>query len=165
MLANNRQSLGAQTSQDYEQIFIVDDVGYGVSWANKQFYRHRDGLKGDYILMLDDDDMLTRNDAIEQLKAAAADGPELVMCRFECGPAGVVPTDEMWAAQWPKITHVGTPCFITRRDIWYDNIKHFGQPHAGDYHFLAAIWPNLNSIEWLDIVIGKVQRVSHGAPE
>ena len=165
MLANNRQSLADQTSQDFEQIFIVDTVGYGVSWANKQFYRHRDEPTGDYILMLDDDDMLTNNDAIKLLKAATADKPDLVMCRFDCGSNSVLPSEAMWASQWPKITHVGTPCFITRRDIWYENIEHFGQPRAGDYNFLAEIWPDLGSIEWLDVVIGKVQRVSYGAPE
>ena len=165
MLAINRQSLADQTSQDFEQIFIVDAVGYGVSWANKQFYRHRDEPTGDYILMLDDDDMLTNNDAIKLLKAATADKPDLVMCKFDCGPWGILPTSSVWLNKWPKLTKVCTPCFITRRDIWYDNIEYFGKPHAGDYNFLAEIWSGLGSIEWLDIVIGKVQRVSQGAPE
>ena len=165
MLHRNVRSLEEQIDQDFEHIFLVDHDGHGVSWANHQFYRHRDKPVGDYILMLDDDDMLTDPEAVTKLKKAAAGKPDLVIFKFDCGPWGVLPSPGVWVNQWPKLTKVGTSCFITRKDIWYDNIQHFGQPTAGDYHFLATIWPDLNSIEWLDAVLGKVQRISRGAPE
>lgn len=165
MLAKNVASLTMQTDQDYEHIFLIDQDGHGLSWANHQFYRHRDKPMGDYILMLDDDDMLTRPDAIEVLKRASFNKPDLIMCKFDCGPWGILPTREMWSMQWPKVTHVGTPCFITRRDIWYEHIQAFGAPTAGDYSFLHDLWPDLESIAWVDVIIGKVQQVGQGKPE
>ena len=165
MLARNIASLEAQTAPDYEQLFIVDDDGQGIGWANCQFYEHRDEPQGDYILMLDDDDMLARNDAVMLLRAAAASGPELIMHGFRYVEGIILPTEGVRENKWPTITQVGTSCFTTRRDIWYDNIEHFGIPTAGDYNFLYKTWPSLDSIEWLDEIIGEVQRVSHGAPE
>lgn len=165
MLEKNIASVKEQTDQDYEHIFLVDMDGHGVSWANHQFYRHRDKPVGDYIYMLDDDDMLTEPTAIERFKEITKSKPDLVMCKFDCGPWGVLPSPGMWINQWPKLTKVGTPCFITRRDVWYDNIRHFCQPTAGDYYFLATIWPNLKSIEWLDLIVGKVQQIGQGRPE
>ena len=165
MLENNKASVKMQIDQDYEQIFIVDEVGYGLGWANKQFYQHRDEPVGDYILMLDDDDMLTRTDATLLLKAATAGDPDIVMCKFDCGPWGILPTREMWTIKYPKLTHVGTPCFITRRDVWYENIEAFGAPTAGDFSFLWSLWPELESISWLDVVIGKIQQIGQGKPE
>jgi hypothetical protein len=165
MLDNNVQSLKRQMDQDYEQIFLVDEVGYGLAWANKQFHRHRDKPQGEYVLMLDDDDMLTNNHAIRIWKQAARDRPQLIMHKFDCGPWGILPTRDMWAAQYPKVTHVGTPCFLTRRDIWYEYIQEFGAPTAGDFCYLRALWPYLASIAWLDIIMGKVQQIGKGVPE
>jgi glycosyltransferase involved in cell wall biosynthesis len=165
MLEKNMLSLRMQTNQDFEQLFLKDEAGYGIGWANKQFYRHRNEPKGDYIYMLDDDDMLTDPEAIETMYSISIDDPELIMFKFDCGPWGILPTDEMWAAQWPKVTHVGTPCFVTRRDIWHQYIREFGAPTAGDYHFLRAMWPDLSDVVWADRVIGRIQKGSRGAPE
>jgi hypothetical protein len=165
MLRHNVISLEEQTDQDFERLYITDDIGRGLHWANQQFYRYRYEVSGDYVLMLDDDDMLTRRDTVAMLKEAAKDDPDLIMCRFDCGKWGILPTDEVWQYKYPKLTHVCTPSFITRRDIWYENIESFGQPTAGDYSFLSAIWPSLKRVVWLDVVIGKTQRNSKGAPE
>jgi len=165
MLEQNRKSVAAQTCQDFEHIFLVDDIGRGVGWANGQFHRHRDEPRGDYVLMLDDDDVLSEPTAIEHLKEAAVNSPDLVMCKFDYGSYGILPTPEMWQMKWPKQTHVGTSCFITRRDIWHDNVQCFEREIAGDYWFLYSIWPDLQHTKWLDFVIGRVQRISRGAPE
>jgi glycosyltransferase involved in cell wall biosynthesis len=165
MLAENVASLEGQADPDYEQLFIVDDVGRGVGWANCQFYLHRDEPQGDYILMLDDDDMLTNTAAITKLKEAVDNQPELIMCKFSYRHHGVLPSSGMWKIKWPKLAHVGTSCFVTRRDIWHKYIIHFCQREAGDYCFLRALFPHLKKVEWLDMIIGKAQRISKGAPE
>lgn len=165
MLEKNIASLQMQMDMDFEHLFLIDDDGHGLSWANRQFYRHRDKPHGDYILMLDDDDVLIRDDVVTQFKRKTTDYPELVMCKFDCGPWGVLPSHGVWVNKRPKLTRVGTSCFITRRDVWHSHIEHFGQPTAGDYHFLSAIWPDLTDIEWLDLVIGRIQQIGKGKPE
>jgi glycosyltransferase involved in cell wall biosynthesis len=164
-LAHNIASLQQQTLQDFKQVYLVDDIGRGMEWANGQFYRHRDKAKGKYVLMLDDDDMLSEPRAIEKLLAATQDSPEVVFFRFDCGKVlGILPDDENWR-QAPAWGRIGTPCFITRLDVWQNYIWTFTVPEGGDFHFISAVWPHLTHVIWLDEVLGRVQRKSYGFPE
>lgn len=161
MLAINRRSLGAQTSQDYEQVFIVDDVGYGVGNANRALLTAR--VAGDYVLVLDDDDRMTNDRAIEMLKEATADSPDLVIFRVDHGPLGILPDDLIWEKR-PLKGHIGSCAFITRRDVWGRFIHRFGVDEGGDYAYLHAVWMEGPDVVWLDSQLAAVQRISKGEP-
>jgi len=164
MLRRNQAALDAQTCDDWEQLLLVDAVGRGVGWANAQFAAHADDVSGDYVLMLDDDDMLARSDAIETLKDAAKGSPELIVFRADHKQNGILPTAEVWG-QEPKATHISGQDFITRADVWRAHIAHFAQTSMGDIAFLRALWPNVADVVWLDELLVEVQRVSLGAAE
>lgn len=164
MLRRNQASLDAQTCSDWEQLLIIDDVGRGVGWANAQFAVHADDVSGDYVLMLDDDDMLARNDAIAKLKDATWDNPHMVFFRGDHLQNGILPTGEVWQKA-PKATHVSGQDFITRADVWRKHIGAFAQQSMGDIAFLNALWSDVTDVTWLDELVVQVQRVSLGAAE
>lgn len=164
MLAVNQESLAWQTDQDYEQILIVDVEGRGIHWANQSLATVDPA--GDYVLILDDDDMLSEPTAIEVLKEAVRDDPEMVFFRAEHDWLGVLPSRFVWEAQRPIKGQVGSCDFITRRDVWERHIEAFGAPKCGDYEFLKAIWQaGKPDTVWIDDVLASVQRIGHGRPE
>lgn len=163
-LQANVASLNNQTCDDWEQLFIVDEVGRGIGWANRQFARYANQVSGDYVLMLDDDDRLIRDDAIEILKRTAYNQPEIVIFRGLHGRHGILPSDETWGDK-PKSTHISGQDFITRSDVWKAHIEHFGHEKMGDYAFLSALWPSVQSVVWLDELLVEQQAIGGGEPE
>lgn len=163
-LAVNMAALAKQTDQDFEQVFLVDETGMGLLYANGQFFRHRNRAKGRYVLMLDDDDMLTDPKAIEKLRLATQSNPDAVFFQFNCGEFGILPDDAHWQEK-PISGFIGTSCFITRLDLWQSYIWSFEAPKAGDFQFISTVWPHLTNIVWLKEVLGTVQRNGHGRSE
>lgn len=161
MLANNKKSLANQTSQDYKQVFLVDRIGRGVGAANRALKTAP--IVGEYVLVLDDDDMLIHDRAIELLKQAAADSPALVIFKADHDYMGILPDDLVWERR-PLRGHIGSCSFITRRDVWERHIHRYGIDEAGDYAFLHSVWMDRPRVVWLDEVFAGVQRISKGRP-
>ena len=162
MLEANKASLEAQTDPDYEHIFLVDDEGAGMLEANRRLAKANP--KGEYVLVLDDDDRLADPEAIAALKEAATpDDPALVIFRADHASRGILPDSRVWQKR-PAHGHIGSCDFITRRDWWERHIHAFGAPEGGDYRFLWAMWMDMPTVVWLDRQLAAVQRISRGAP-
>ena len=163
MLAKNMASLEVQSEPDYEQLFIVDDEGQGIGWANRALATV--DPTSDYVMVLDDDDMLINDRAIGLLMdAVMIDYPHLVIYRAEHGELGVLPDELTWNKR-PLKGHIGSCDFITRRDVWKEHIHQFGIDEGGDYAFLHAIWRDNPRTVWLDELLARTQRRSNGRPE
>lgn len=162
MLARNVASLEAQTVADYEQVLLVDEVGRGLHLANMALAEPEP--RGDYVLVLDDDDMLVDDEAIAALKEAAADLPDLIVFRAEHAHLGTLPRPTVWG-KGPVLGHIGSCDFITRVDWWERHIDTFGAPKCGDFRFLESMWKEGPRVVWLDRVLAAVQRISGGQPE
>ena len=67
MLAANQESLRRQTSEAWIQTVLVDDLGRGVEWANQRLGAYAPMLAGDYVWVLDDDDLCTRPTLVEEI--------------------------------------------------------------------------------------------------
>ena len=162
MLAKNKASLRGQTDQDFEQLFIVDEVGRGIGWANQSLATAAPA--GDYVMVLDDDDLLTDYRAIELLKVAATDEPELVIFKAHHGPLGVLPSATVWEKR-PIRGNIGGCDFISRRDVWEKHITAFGTMACGDYHYLRSLWQDEPEVVWLNEQLAAVQQIGKGRPE
>lgn len=162
MLEANRESVCAQTDPDFEHILIIDREGAGLHAANQALASAMPA--GEYVLILDDDDVLSDPEAIEVLKQAAADEPALVIFRADHDILGVLPKSAVWGRR-PVRGGIGSCDFITRRDWWENYIGAFGVPKCGDFVFLNTMWQADPSVVWLDRQLAAVQRISHGRPE
>ena len=162
-LRANVASLDEQTCDDWEQLLIHDEVGRGIPWANRQMARYIDQIDGDYVLMLDDDDRLTRPDAVEVLKRVTHSTPDIIIFRGLHGHHGILPTDEVWGNK-PKGTQISGQDFITRADVWKAHVGAM-DGRMGDYAFLQSLWPNAESVVWLDELLVEQQSIGGGNPE
>jgi glycosyltransferase involved in cell wall biosynthesis len=151
-----------QSDPDYEQIFIIDDIGQGLHAANRALALP--AVEGAYVLVLDDDDRLADPDAVALLKEATENEPELLFFRADHDQLGILPDDKVWQRR-PLHGRVGSCDFITRSDIWQRFVAHFAMPESGDFNFLHAVWESGPSVSWLDRQLAAVQRISKGAPE
>jgi hypothetical protein len=158
-LALNEQSLREQLDPDYEQTVIRDEVGRGLAWANRQFYEHRYDVDGDYVIMLDDDNVLATPHAITLLKAVTWDYPNAVIFKADVGPHGILPTSLAWTQRRAIAWQIDGHCVVVRRDTWIEYIHEFNCDIRGDAAFLAALTAADLRIEWLNAVLVRALRV------
>ncbi len=168
MLRQNIESVNQQTSSDHEQIFIVDRVGRGIVWANKQLYQNRECVRGDYVFILDDDKVLYDHDFVSKAQAIAEqhNQPEVIMTKTKACHRGVLPKDKYWERR----DLLESPCinegnYVVRADIWKKYIRHFGYPDtiSGAWKFPKHfIEDNSCRFVWLDVIASKALRLSRG---
>ena len=164
MLANNTASLARQTDRDFEQIFLIDDEGMGIGDANRVLMVAEP--TGDYVMVLDDDDWMINDRAVELLREATIESPDMVIFKADHKGLGILPSKAIWEKR-PLKGHIGSCDFITRRDVWEKYIHRFGVDEGGDYAFLHAVWMDSPVVIWLDELLAGIQRPerSNGAPE
>jgi len=159
------RSLTAQTDQDFEQIVIVDHVGRGVAWANRQFVAYQQAVRGDYVLTLDDDDVLVRPEAVALLRAAAAESQaDIIIFKGDHGPLGILPDRLVWQKR-PLHGHISGQDFIVRREVWQRHADCYPAIYAADYAFISELWRCGYKAHWLDVVLTKQQCIGRGKPE
>ena len=160
MLQRNRESLMAQSVQDYVQYAIIDEDERGVEWANGiMATRDWSKINSDYVMVLDDDDVLLGSDVIELLQNAIKQHRvQLLGVRMDHGPLGVLPPDDLWPGE-PVRGRVGCSAVVPCRALFMEAVKHYEPKHDGDYDYIAACYALAESVTWLDLVASKVTQI------
>lgn len=165
MLARNQASLANQTDPDYEQVLIVDDVGRGVGWANKQLAESASWINGKYVYVLDDDDEIVDDTLIASIKQIVNEtGADLIIHKMEQGPLGILPDEAFWQKR-PVLGHFGMSAAVMQAVLFKRAITRIQERPAGDIYYYQALYDHAKRIEWVDKVISRVQRISWGEPE
>lgn len=166
----NQESLRIQTDADYEQIVLVDEECIGVGESNVLFSQARP--RGEYVLVLDDDDVMVNVDGIRLMKIATATGrprndrPAGVIMRGDYGELGVLPDNGHWG-QRPAYCNIGMFGFALRRDV-FEEFRHLLElnQYTMDFVLIDAVYGKYGEdFVWLDEVICKVLRRSFGRAE
>jgi hypothetical protein len=165
MFAAHRASLDAQTDRDFIHTLLIDEGARGIAWSHENMAAHAQHLAGDYVWILDDDDLCTLPDFVAGLKQIAVlNAPDVIMVRMDHGDGRILPS-----ARWgksPRVSEIGCSAFVVRRPVW--------QAHAGamipgrytsDFEFIAAIWKSKPAVYWWPVVASRVQRQSVGRGE
>lgn len=162
----NVAALRAQSDADYEQIFLVDTVGFGIGASYQRLAHHQP--RGDWVWVLDDDDECTYPGLVADVRRIAAEQPEVcvIMARMDHGGSlGVLPDALVWGKS-PVLGHLGVSSYIVRRDVWMRHAHAFGSGHyASDYDFIAHVWRDSPAVYWHDVIASRCNRISRGAPE
>lgn len=165
LLCDNLRSLAALDSTDWEQTLLVDTVGRGIGWSYGNMAAFAPHLRGDYVWILDDDDLCIRPTLVDELKAIAAEhGPEVVMVRMDHGERGVLPDGPFWQGP-PVHGHIGCSAVIVQRAIWQRYAGAFGQHYAGDFDFIQALFDADYDFYWHDVVASRCQQIGYGKPQ
>ncbi len=168
MLKRNQASLAAQTDGDWEQTFLIDQVGLGIDRANESLGEYAPQLKGRYIWILDDDDKCIRPTLVAELKAIVAQHqpqPDVVMIQMDHGPRGILPDDERWGLP-PEQGGIGISAYVVKWSVWQYNAWAWtpGVYH-GDYNFIATVFAGKPTVYWHKVIASRVQQISLGKRE
>ena len=166
MLKHNIDSLLCQTCDDWQQTLLIDEVGRGVGASYLELARYADDLEGEYIWILDDDDMCIRNTLVNELRQIAeSHNPDVIMLKMNHLERGILPSSN-WKES-PKMGDIGCSAYVVRRDVWAAHSVEFERgDYSNDYYFISSIFDDDTvDIFWHDVIASQVQRISVGQPE
>lgn len=167
MLQNCIKSVKGQSCDDYVHLFIKDDKGIGVSGANKLLEKVNIP-DVQYVMVLDDDDMLTSQSFVEDFVSFVENKPDVVIMRGIVGGHGMLPSDKAWQKP-PKRGGIGSFCFAVTKELWEQNISAWGGTDSfaimGDFSFINKCFHEATTVYWMDKVVAATQRISRGAAE
>ena len=166
MLERNRGSLLSQTFKRWQQTLLVDEIGIGVPAASEKIGAYAPLLVGEYIWILDDDDICVVPELFQALSGIViASLPDVIMLKMDHGPRGILPDLGYWEAE-PEHGHIGISAYVIKRELWQQCAGAWmpGAYHS-DYNFIKSIFETKPSVYWYNVIASKVQRVSLGQPE
>ena len=166
MLRINRNSVARQTDDDWVQRVLVDPSNQGVGWAQKNMGEYAPYLTGDYVLILDDDDMLCHDTLVQELKAIAAEhDPDVIMVKMNHGERGTLPDAHSWG-QPPVCGRLGCSAYVVKRELWQAHADAWlSAKYASDFDFIHSVWQDDPVIYWHDVIASRVQAISYGVTE
>lgn len=152
-LQKNIRSLKSQTDKDYEQVFIVDTKGLGLAAADQALGKYRDINCGDYIMVLDDDDMIIDNHFIEKLKKVKdTSSPDVIIWRgkFFNGREVFPPVNKFWGVR-PVKCNIGSFSYCMSHKLYTKYVGTCRTGATGDFDFINAVFnsPEKPKIEWV----------------
>ena len=159
-------SLVGQTDSDWEQSFLVDEVGRGVGWAQEQLADYAEFLTGSYIWILDDDDKCVRDTLVAELKGIVrVYDPDVIMLRMDHGPRGVLPEPGFWGKK-PACGHCGCSSFVVRREVFQAHAEAWRSArYVSDFDFITAVFESGARVFWHEVIASQVQRIGLGEME
>jgi len=168
-LALNIASIKAQTDQSYEHIIIPDDIGVGLHAANGAFLKVKDRIRGQYVMILDDDDILITPGFVSKMKHIATFEGHPNMIVFKVWRlTEVVPTPQWWGVNKHDEEHSGhrvCNCYCVSHDLFMKTIKAFHQPVAGDQAWQKAMFAEHPTIFWWNCIVSTNTRIGRCEPE
>jgi glycosyltransferase involved in cell wall biosynthesis len=160
LLKMNQMSLAGQDDPDYQQIVITDAEGLGVNWANGQMAeRDWSDIKGEYVMVLDDDDILNEPEVITRLKETANYMVvDLMVMKMDHGERGVLPPDDLWG-EHPQRGRIGCSAVVPSREVFLRAVQHYRAAYDGDFNYIEACFVYAQSTTWVGIVGSKVLQI------
>ncbi len=159
-----QDSLREQTYGQWGQTVLTDSVGRGVEWANRNLAHYAPQLTGDYIWILDDDDICIYPEFVEKLQFQCADNPDVVMVKGWYAGYDILPDGDYWE-QRPVLNHVGSSNFVVRRDVWQKHADAWPNTLAGDYAFINAVFESEPYVKWWDRIVMRAIKKGNGQSE
>ena len=164
LLATCRQSVEAQTARDAIQHLIVyDDVGIGIGGMFAEIQEHVGNLRGDYVYILQDDDVLAGPDVVERLRVFAIENndPAVVIVRNQ-KRGMILPTHWM---DRPRRNHIDLGSYVVRRDVLTAHAGDFAPKYDGDFEYIDAVWRAGWRFTWCDLLFARALGTGLGRPE
>jgi hypothetical protein len=163
LLQRCRRSLELLHSSDWEQRIVVDEQGRGVAWANRNLATVE--TTGDWVWVLDDDNIASHRDLIGELKALIRrKKPEIVIARCYHRKYGMLPPYDLWE-QRPVRDRYDGACLFARGDIWNKYRDGWVADYAGDWHFVNHLWEAGVKAAWLPVAAAYLPEALYGRPE
>lgn len=159
------ESVGRQTAAaDIEQLVVPDHVGHGVPVGlYGKLPQYAGTLRGAYVNLLCDDDVLASDTVVETVKAFAQVKcqPEVIVTKVRKG-ALTLPLCHPEAE--PICGQVDLTSYIVRGDVWHQHIADYGVRYEGDFDHATALWKAGRKFAFCDL-LWAIGGASNGRPE
>lgn len=136
-------SVQAQTDVgDIQHLVIRDEVGVGIDGMYAAIPANTYYMTGQYVYVLQDDDMLADNDVVADLQAfvTSQNKPDVVIC-LNRKRGNVYPTyPRQTMTEGPREGFIDLGSYIVRRDVFQRYADAFGKRYAGDIDFIVKLW-------------------------
>lgn len=158
-------SVDMQSDRDIQHLILPDRKCSGMLYANTMLFENRGKVKGRYVYILDDDDVLTDDEFVEDIRNIYIEkDPDAIFVKGKIGEKNFPKTDSWQSA--PKRGGVGSPNIVVKNEVFQRHIGKFRISKAGDFYYISAIYndPAVNNIWWFDKEVFKAD-IGHGKPE
>jgi len=108
-------------------------------------------VKGGWIMILDDDDLLAGKDVIRDLVSQLKDDNRIYFIRMKWPTGRVIPSEMHFMNRQIVVKDIGMPCFV-----FHAKHKHkmaFQPIKQGDYHFLSRFTGIVKKQTWINMVV------------
>lgn len=162
-LESNIAVVRAQSVARAEHVIVPDLIGVGIAGMFQAIADNLDKLNGKYVYIYQDDDLIYRDDAVEEFgRFVRAQGfPAVVICKNIKG-GRLLP--DRWG-QAPELGHIDLGSYIVRRDVFNQYAHRFGARYEGDFDFIRALWEDGVPFSWWDFVFCEATQVGKGRAE
>lgn len=108
-------------------------------------------VKEGWILILDDDDYLSNELALQVLANSLPDEDTMLVCKMEYPDGSTLPDEAYWGKTPFTRRHISMPtiCFHSK---WKHHVDFDGM-RAGDYRFANKLLKYVKGVKWLDYVV------------
>ena len=165
MFAAQQASLAAQTDHDFVHTVLMDGKRRGLEWATENMGAYAPQLVGDYVWVLDDDDLCILPTFVAGLKEIATlNAPDVIFVRMDHGGGRILPS-----ARWgkpPRCGEIGCSAFVVCRALWQACAGAWSPGrYTSDFNFINAVWQTRPVTYWWDVMASRVQVQSIGQSE
>jgi hypothetical protein len=158
------QSLLSQSCKRFHHIALCDLKGKGVPFANKMLYTEMKRITGNYVFILDDDNILNNNSFVADIKEIVEEhAPDVIMIKGIRNNK-VYPTDTVWKNK-PQFAHIDMANFIVTKEVYQRHAQKFCINRGADYNFIADVFKQKYKIFWQDKIYSSALSVSFGKEE
>ena len=167
------QSVFEQHDPDFQHIVLFDDVGVGSAKSNQALSESLLYVTGEYVLIVDDDDIIEDRDFIRFMKMRVISNQKVLGVIMQARvPGHIIPTDNQINSHILRESFVSSSCFCLRQDIFNRFIQFFSvqapgvssDRHGGDFSMIDMVSKSCE-LEWHHRVVVHTPRWNFGQPE
>jgi len=160
-----RESVRSQNNSSWQHIFIVDRLGKGLWFANEMLQYHKHRVHGQFVMVLDDDRIITDPDLVTKIHNTILESPEVEVIVVRGKLRGkIYPGPSSWE-KFPAYGTIDSCNVIVRRDLFKATIHRFATDKGGDYSFIREVFNDDPQVVWVDEIVSAAGNSHKGRPE
>lgn len=154
------QTIGNEQIQHY---VVRDDIGIGIGGMFAAIADNAKHLIGEYVYILQDDDILAKPDVVQRLYdfAKGNGNPEVIIVQ---NTKRGMRLPLVWEDA-PRVGMIDLGSYIVRRDVFTVNAHFFGRRYEGDFDFIETLWIRGYKFAWFRLLFAEAQALGLGRDE
>jgi hypothetical protein len=159
-LKRNIANVKGQTFNDIQHLLLkpkVEPTGTGRERAaavGYLIYGARNAVNGQYVMQLDDDDMIASPDFVQKIHDVVTADSSIDMIIFKCRLGdSVLPKPYLWNRRILRVSEIAGPNILVRWDVYQKAAREWTVPiYESDFLYIEECARVAKNIKWLNII-------------